>query len=245
MIDNRAMSRIRSLFALVLLSSLVALPARAADEPATAASSGFRERYPTAALDSIPKADAALGAARTERARVERDYRTDARACMDRFLVNDCLNAARESRRKQLADVDAVEVDANRFKRRDRAEKSDAELARREAERAANEKADADLRARNKSTFDSRLSNAQRDADKAATRVAPSPKKPPPQPDAAAAAVQRAKNVEAHQQKIEDAAEHRADLERRRAEKVAARKKRAAEKAAKAAANPPPKSPTT
>lgn len=222
-----------------------AASASAADDPVVAATPGFRDRYPLSSLDSIPKADAALAAAKSERNRVEREYRTTARSCMDRFLVNDCLNAARESQRKRLSDVEAVEVDANRFKRKDRGDKSEADLAKREAERAANEKADADLRARNKSTYDSRQDNARRDAEKAGGRTPQSPKKAPVEQDAQAAAVQRAKNVDTHTQKIEAAAEHREDLERRRAEKVAERKRRAVEKASKAAPTTPPKVPST
>ena len=235
------MSRIRRLFPLFLLTSMWASTVLAADGPAP--TTGFRERYPATALDSTSKADAALAESKAERARVAKDYRATARACMDKFLVNDCLIAAREVQRKRLADVEAVEVDANRFKRRDRASKSDTDLARREAEHAANEKADADLRARNKSTFDSRQSNAQRDAEKGAQRSTRAPKKPSEVKNAEVAAEQRAKNADAHEQKVDEATDHREDLERRRAEKVAERKRRAAEKAAKAAANPPAKPP--
>lgn len=227
MLDNRAMSLLhRALCMFIVASAIVAgwaPPASAQGAPSTGSS--WRDRYPPASLDTTAKADAALAAARQERANVERDYRSTTRDCMDRFLVNDCLNSARDLQRRRLADVDAVEVEANRFKRRERADRKDAEHRRREAERVESEAA----RGRDAASR-TPLPLAE---DRASSRTRSSKKPERPKGPGGPGAAQRAKNVAAYDEKVKEAAEHRKKLDERRVEREKDRARRAAERAAK------------
>ena len=97
---------------------------------------GSRDRLPPAAIDSIEKADAALAAAGGDRLRVEKEYKATARECLKKFLVSDCIEEAKMLRRDQLADIEAAQIEANRYKRRAKADRLEAERAKREADRA-------------------------------------------------------------------------------------------------------------
>lgn len=204
----------------------------------------MRDRFPPSAIDTTEKADAALAASGGAKLRVEKEYKATARECMKKFMVNDCLDAARTLRRDRLSDIDAVQVEANRYKRRDKADRIGAERAKREADRDANAKADAELRARNRDAYESRQRQAKREAadraradaarsgrPSAAHRPLISPK--PGSPEAHAA--QRAKNAAAQAARIRDAAAHREQLARRYAQKEADRARRAKQKAQKEA----------
>ena len=149
--------------------------------PALAASTAaevdlLRQQFPVGSIDSVPRADAALGATAGAKARVEKDYKATARDCMKTILVNDCLDRARLLQQKRLADIDAVELEANRYKRRDHADKLDADRSQREAERQARAPADADQREKNRKTFDDKQGQAARDvADRPEGRCEASP----------------------------------------------------------------------
>ena len=192
----------------------------------------------------MPRADAALGATAGAKARVEKDYKATARDCMKTILVNDCLDRARLLQQKRLADIDAVELEANRYKRRDHADKLDADRSQREAERQARAPADADQREKNRKTFDDKQGQAARDvADRRkadAKRAQSPPRKPtakaqsPHAPEVAAA--QRAKNATDYTNKVKEVAEHEGAIQRNLAAKAADRKRRADAKAAKDAA---------
>lgn len=217
---------LRSSFACLAL--LLAFQAAAAD--------ALRDRFPRSSIDSIEKADAALAAADGARQRAEKEYKASASECMKKFMVNDCIEEARTLRHDRLADIDAVQVEANRFRRNDKAERLETERAKREADRAANASADASLRAKNRLSYDERQRQAKRDAEERARseaaragRVA-SPRKPqitspkPGSPEANAA--RRAKNSTDQAAKIKDAAAHREQLARRHALKEADRARR-------------------
>lgn len=213
---------------------------------APAAGAGeLRDRFPAGAIDSIVKADSALAAADGEKLRVERDYQATARECMKKFMVNDCLDAARTVRRDRLSDIEALRIEANRYKRRDKADRIESERAKREAERAANAKADAELRARNREAYESRQRQAKREAADRAREGAARAGRPPaargpliksPKPGSPEAqAAQRAKNAAAVAARIREAAAHREQLARRHAQREAERARRAQDRAKKEA----------
>jgi colicin import membrane protein len=80
---------------------------------------------------SIEQADATLAQVARDRAAVQQRYAQDEQVCYGKFFVNHCLDQAREKRRAALAELRAVEVEANHFKRKDAVERRDAELAER------------------------------------------------------------------------------------------------------------------
>ena len=202
----------------------------------------LRAQFPPSSIDSVERADAALGATAGAKGRVENEYKSDARGCMKTFMVNDCLDQARTLQRKRLTEIESVELEANRYKRKDRADRTEADRARREAERTGNQKADADLRARNRTNFDSKKAQAQRD-DAAKTESAknrkPTAKRTAPVVPATDAAL-RAKNAADHASKVGEAKTHQVEIKRRLAAKAAERKRRAEEKAVKDAKNVAP-----
>ncbi len=226
---------------LAVLSALFLSPS--AQGQTAAAVDALRTQFPVGSIDSVSRADEALGATSGAKARVERDYKTTARNCLKTILVNDCLDAARELQRKRLADIDAVELEANRYKRRDHAGNIDADRAQRESQRQANAKADADLRAKNRKNFEDKQAQAARDAaDRAKAdikRANAAPHQPAvkiaPPTAAEIAARQHAKNATEYVAKVNEAKEHEDAIQRRLASKAADRKRRADEKAAKEA----------
>lgn len=238
-VDNRAMlssSSIRHSLSLVafLLASAVA-------HAAPLSADGLREQFPASSIDSVARADAALTATSGAKLRVDKDYKASTRECLRTILVNACLDGARDVRRRRLADIDAIELEANRFKRRERDDRLAADRARREADRAAKASADAELRSRNREAFEAKQREAaQSVADRArsdAIRARGKPHQPlikgPPPGDAEANARQREKNAADYQKKIVAAASHDQVIKRRIVEKEAERKHRDEAKAVK------------
>lgn len=213
-----------------------------ADEP----SGALRARYPAGSIDSTQRADAALAEAAGMRGRIERDFSAQAKLCAGRFMVNACLDEARENQRKRLADAEAVQLEADRFKRRDRNDRLEADRARRDAERTAGQPADSAARTRNREAYEERQATAARElgeraksersraAAAARTTMGPGARTPrAPAPESGPSAAERAKNASAHSTKRTEAETHRQEIARRVAAKTADRKRRADEKAAK------------
>ena len=206
-----------------------------------AAVDALRTQFPVGSIDSISRADAALGATAGAKTRVEGDFKVIARECLKAILVNDCLDAAREKQRKRLADIDAVELEANRYKRRDHADHVDIDRAQRESQRQDHAKADADLRTKNRRSFEDKQTQAARDASdrlksdaKHANAVPHKPAvKIAPPTSAELAARQRAKNATEYTAKVKEATEHEAAIQRRLVSKAADRKRREEAKAIK------------
>jgi len=239
MLDNpfmrppiRGLRWVRSVCAFLAFAGSLSTAATAGPGPELGS---LRAQFPTASIDSVERADAALAATAGAKGKVEKDYKSDAQGCAKTFLVNDCLDRARELQRKRLDEITAVELEANRFKRKDRADRTEADRARREAERTGNQKTDDAQRARNRENFDSKQAQAKRDEaakTKSTQDRKPAAKRtPPPVPGNDAA--QRAKNAAAHASKVGEAKTHRTEIDRRVAAKAADRKRRAEEKAAK------------
>jgi len=232
-----------------LLLAAASIAGAAVASPTMAASTAaevdvLRQQFPVGSIASVPRADEALGATAGAKARVEKEYKATARDCMKTILVNDCLDRARLLQQKRLADIDAVELEANRYKRRDHADKLDADRAQREAERQAKAPADAEQREKNRKSFDDKQNQAARDvADRkksADQRAKSPPRKPTPKPQAPnapqVAAAQRAKNATEYASKVKEVAEHEDAIQRHLVSKAADRKRRADAKAVKDAA---------
>jgi colicin import membrane protein len=87
------------------------------------------ERYRPGSIQSVETADKVLEDAEKERARADAKFAADERACYPKFFVTSCIDAAKEERRRTLAQVQQVEVEANAFKRRARVAERDRALA--------------------------------------------------------------------------------------------------------------------
>lgn len=240
MLDNRAMpaslNRVRSVLSACAVVALTVGCSLAVAAGAGPELGSLRGRFPATTIDTVERADAALAATAGAKGQVEKDYRSDAQGCAKTFLVNDCLDRARELRKKRLDEITSVELEADRFKRKDRSARTEADRARREADRAANQKTDDRQRARSRESFDSKQAQAKRDdaaKEKGTQTRKPTAKHaPPPAPDDAA---KRAKTAASYTNKVSEAKAHEAEIARRVAANTADRKRRAEEKAAKAA----------
>ncbi len=242
MFDNRTMRpTCPALAVLVLILGFIqASGARAQTAPEPGS---LRERYPVSSIDSPERADAALAETNGAKGHVELEYRNQARDCIGTFAVNACLDAARALQRKRLAEVEGVELEANRFKRRDKADRLDADRKKRDGDRAANAATDADLRARNRKAFEERQAEAARavtERQRKEARTAAEAKQPrrpavkaPPPARTPADAAMREKNVVQHAAKLAEAKAHREEIDRRVVAKTAERKRHAEDKAAK------------
>lgn len=206
-------------------------------------------RYPAGTIATTETADRALAEASGAREAVERRFSEEQANCYTRFFATSCMDESRERRRKALTDIRAVEVQANEFKRRERAAERDREVAQRIAdseakrvererqmqlqqERAVNVPAKAD---------DGRTA-AQRDAapvsEKPDRAVRHEAKLRKMQAEEAADAERRARNVAAYERKQKEAEAHLKEVESRKLEKERARKAAAASSASPAGASP-------
>ncbi len=146
---------------------------------------------------SVADADRKLAQTAQQRAAAEAEFAASEQLCYTKFLVNRCLDTAREKRRLALSGLRVIEVEASRYKRQATVDERDRELARSEAAFKIDE----------------------------AKRAAEPP--PPPREEKAPAAPKRARDVAAEQagkaRKL--AAQDQADAAKR-AESVAAYEKR-------------------
>jgi len=113
--------------ALVALASLAPIALSQPPVPAQTAAA-LASRFPAAAIVSVEIAEKALAEATAERASIETQFAIDERACYSKFFATSCLEKAKDRRRRALRLVSQVEVDANRFKRRQRVVDRDREL---------------------------------------------------------------------------------------------------------------------
>ncbi|WP_426338994.1 hypothetical protein ACN9MZ_21820 [Pseudoduganella sp. S-14] len=99
--------------------------------PATTGAPGTPETH------SVEQADARLAQVKKDREAVEAEFNASEALCYDKFFVNSCIDKAKEQRRLRLAELRAVEVEANYFKRRNAVEARDRELEDRAQKDAA------------------------------------------------------------------------------------------------------------
>ena len=154
-----------------------------------------------------------------ERSRMDAEFEASHRACYSRFAVNDCIAAAKAKRREGLADLRRREVALNDAERRRRAAERLAEIEAREAERVQPQRpqppaaqAGADAPGREKQP----AAKAPRPERAPAAPKAPSGKAPReakvPEP------VDTEENRRRYNQRMAEAAAHKAEVEKRAAE---------------------------
>ncbi|RJG25379.1 hypothetical protein [Massilia cavernae] len=169
--------------------------------------------------NSVAEADSKLETAATRRAAIEAEYAASEQVCYTKFFVNNCLDRAKEKRRSELAVVRAVEIEAEHFKRKEKADERDRQLAAAEKEDQARQ---AELAARpprpepieETAPPPPKATKVNRDAARAAKVKRQAEK------DAAAQA-QRAENVRQFEEKRKESERRQAEREERRAKQAA------------------------
>jgi colicin import membrane protein len=166
---------------------------------------------------SVEDADRKLALAAQQRAGAEAAFAASEQLCYTNFLVNRCLDAAREKRRMALAQLRVVEIEAARYKRQATVDERDRALAKGEQEYKAME--------------------AQLAAEPPPPpRVEKAPTAPKATRDVAAEQAAKAKKLQAQDQAgAAKRAASVADYEKRKRESEERQRKVAEKKAAKAA----------
>lgn len=88
---------------------------------------------PPAPTTSTTQAEARLAAVARERAAIEARFAEREAVCYDKFFVNRCLDEAGERRRVDLLAQRAIEIEAERYLRRNKVEERDRAMAEAEA----------------------------------------------------------------------------------------------------------------
>lgn len=139
-----------------------------------------------AAAQPTPAQDAARQVAlQQQRAQVQAEYAAQRGACLQRFFVNDCLDAAREKERAALAPID---TDLQAIALRGRLRAAEDELRRVQANRAASQRGQPD-RAQAEQQSAAREADLAQRQQQAAQRAAQAAAAPPKTPATAAAPV--------------------------------------------------------
>ncbi|MEO6935942.1 MAG: hypothetical protein ABI171_11440 [Collimonas sp.] len=110
-----------------------AVPLKSVAEPA----SELTARYPLESLTSVDVANKALTDVADAKAEVAARDLEQRRVCYAKFFVNHCLDAAKEQRRLALKAIRPVDITANAFLRKDRADERDKALAVQDAQHPA------------------------------------------------------------------------------------------------------------
>lgn len=106
---------------------MAALAGCAADKPET--------RTPVVPPShTVAEADGRLATVARERAQAEAAFAASEQVCYAKFLVNRCLDEAREKRRVALSALRAIEIEAERFKRQANVDERDRAIAKAEKE---------------------------------------------------------------------------------------------------------------
>lgn len=193
----------------LVLAHAAMAQAPAANAPAANADAGdVWTQYPAGSIHTTDAADAALKAVDLQRARQDRAYIEQQRACYGRFFVSSCLKKIQDENRVVTKKIKTVEIEANTYQRQARADDRDAALA----EQRAAELADAPRRA--KEQQENAAANARKVAE-SAQRTADADaraKSTVPEPD----------RVAAHAQKMRELREGQAADAQKRIENAAA-----------------------
>jgi hypothetical protein len=155
-----------------------------------------------------------------ERSRIEAAYQEAQKACYRKFAVSDCINEARGLRNDQLADLRRQEIhlnDADRKRRtaerlrelEDRQSQQQQEQQGQAREKALSQQQSREDRAAEKAAASAQAASAARERAQKAAR--PRERKDPVLPDAA-------ENARRHEERLKEAREHRAKVEKRQAE---------------------------
>ncbi len=89
--------------------------------------------YADQSITSVERANAALKDVVPARVLIERRSANEEAECYEHFIVSSCLSEVRAKRRKSMAVIRKVEVEANAFLRKEKADGRDKAVAERQA----------------------------------------------------------------------------------------------------------------
>ncbi|HTH44715.1 MAG TPA: hypothetical protein VL528_06510 [Oxalicibacterium sp.] len=235
--------------ALLLLSAQAsaqtAAPISALEAPADPAEysvTPLLQRYPADSIQSEDAAKDALKEVDAARAHIDARYALEQRACYPKFFTTSCLDKATERRRKDLAVVRPIEVEANAYMRKARVVERDRKLA----EKAAENEADAAQRMQQSQQQDGAARNESEDQHDAMSKEAQRKKRAEDaarkQADYAAReqerkahaakdAQERAENVEKYNKKVREAEMRQQEVAKKKAQREHERAVKAAKEA--------------
>ncbi len=186
--------------------------------------------FPAGSIDSVEKADKVLEIVSIEKENVEARLFNDKLDCNRKFLVNQCYDRVLETKRIDLKELHALEVEAKRFKRSEDVRQRDLALDRRKADEAA----DAPKRAENVKAHEARVKRVeQREADRAAAARGVTSTPGQRHSGALMTPAERAENVRKYQEKAEESQRRQEFVEQKKAETQSKRDKKAKEDAAR------------
>lgn len=190
--------------------------------------------FPAGSVDSIDKADRVLEIVDIEKKNVDARLFNDRLDCNRKFLVNQCYDQALETKRVDLKELHALEVEAKRFKRSEDVRQRDLALDKRKAD----EMADAPKRAENVKAHEERVKRVeQKEAERAAAARGVSSTPGQKHSGALMTPAERAANVRKYEEKAETSQERQKIVEQKKAETQSRRDKKAREDTAKAEAD--------
>ncbi|MDY7578597.1 hypothetical protein RGU70_09700 [Herbaspirillum sp. RTI4] len=189
-------------------------------------------RYPTGSITSVAVSEQILTETDSERQALEIRNIQNQRACYQRFFVSSCLNDAKDIYSSEKKAIRDVEIQANSYQRQARVDERDKDLA---DQREANE---ADAADRLRQQQEKTVSNAAKTKESAQKLQDQQAKDQQPQisidqrvaehnakinairAQEAADASQRASNVRDYNDKVKAAAEHKLEVEQKKAAKL-------------------------
>ncbi|KAF1044598.1 MAG: hypothetical protein GAK35_01700 [Herbaspirillum frisingense] len=191
----------------------------------------LNQRYPAGTIKSGETAQKALDEAAEDRQAVGLRYILDQRDCYKKFMVSNCLEAAKDRKRIAEKNIKQVENEANVYQRQATVDERDRSLAEQHAK--DEEDAARRLQEQKQKEIDSARKVQESNAKNREVQQRIDQNKDVPadlrvrehdakiqqqQAEEAARAPERAANAAARQQRIKDAEAHRLDVERKKAE---------------------------
>ncbi|WP_211468390.1 hypothetical protein [Collimonas silvisoli] len=239
--------------ALLLTLSAGAQAADAQLKPVAEPAAELSARYPLETLNSVETANRALADVADAKAEVEARDLEQRRVCYEKFFVNHCLDAAKEQRRLAMKTIRPVDITANAFLRKERADERDralevhaaqqpAEAAQKAQDQNAKELSNADKVKQGAAKEKEVAANTRKHLGEADKRVAEhDAREQKARQDAAAKASQRAANAAAFEKKAQESAERQRQVAANKAAKAKdLASKKAAETGVPAAPVTPP-----
>jgi len=236
-LSSQVRARLQRPVALGVAALLLTLSAgvQAADvplKPVAEPADELSARYPLDTLNSVETANRALTDVANAKAEVEARDLEQRRACYAKFFVNHCLDAAKEQRRLAMKTIRPVDITANSFLRKDRADERDkalevhnagqpAEAAQKAQDQKEKELSNADKVKQGAAKEKEVAANTRKHLGEADKRVADhNAKVKKVQQDEAAKASQRAANVAAFEKKAQDSAARQKEVAANKAAKA-------------------------
>ena len=173
---------------------------------------------PAQKSQSVADADRKLAQVAGERTQAEAAFAASEQLCYKKFLVNRCLDSAREKRRGTLAALRAIEIEAEHFKRKAAVEQRDREIAEAEQKFQAE---DARRAAEERAPRAEAAEPAPKSGASAASRTAEhaSKEKQRAEQDKAGAA-KRAANVQAYEKRKRESEQRQREIEEKKRAKA-------------------------